>query len=408
MRVQHLTTLLDDMQKLLADVEEEITTRSDNADDAWEQFIEDHLKPYDKAVDKLHKAYMKQLDIALEAHYDEAWRHLLQAIKPDEGFDGWLASKFRSASEQVMRQRKLIEQAWRAPGDCQECHLQALTYVTFDKLNGSGVSMLPRPTFSPKTPLIARTGYTSVSKDPWSAIQPEAAKNFNILLTLGNEEVVTKTAGKHIVLLPALALEFSRLAQLAAVDCSALRNAPPEGTTVMEGAEQAKTNFLALMSIQNEVTGAITTAFGAKDGTNLRTMIGDVKGKLPKGQDAGRGERLAGNLLLGADIFLGSIGIAVGVGAAVVAVGLLVRAAEKEQLGQAEKVLTALKNAYRDAYSATFKEITDKVRDRMVEVQRERLNLDLGLYERDRLALTARRLQKAVDSLDKALPPLLA
>jgi hypothetical protein len=404
-RVQHLTTLLDELRELLTKVKDELAAGHDNADDAWERVIWENFAPYDKAVDKLRQSYLKQLDKALAAHRDEARKHLLGAIKPDEGFSGWLSGKFRTTSERLERQRELIEQAWRAPGDCQECHFQALTYATFDKLRAPGLAALPRQTFGRATALIARTGYEGELDDPESTL-PKTAENLKILLTTGDGRGLNKSADNDMALLPALALEFSRLVQLAAVNHQAPRTAPKDGITAPDAAGQLKTDFMALMGIHNEVVGAISTVFGVKKDEDIHTLINATRANRPKGKDAVRVQRVAGSLLLAADLFFTGLGTAAALAAAVVAVNMLVRAAEKEQLGQAEAALDALAVAYREAYLSSFNEITEKVRDRMTEVLRARYNLDQRVYERDRLALAARRLQSAVDSLDSALPRL--
>ncbi len=405
LRTKHLLQLLDDVRKLINDVEKELAANRDNADDIWEKFIEDQIKPYDKAAKKLRASYLKQLNISLSQHRDEAGKQLLQAVKPDEGLNGWLNGLFRSTSDRLERQRALIEQAWNTPGDSRECHLQALTHATFEKLNGPGMALLPRPAFSHGTPLIERTGYQNIADQNQPVLPPDAERNLSILLTAGDERGLSHTAEKDIALLPALALEFSRLSQLAAVDQKILRT-QNEGVSALEAASQAKDNFNRLMGIQNEVVVTIGTVFGVKPDGNFYTLIDDLKTKVPKGQGAGRMDRIAGGLLLSADIFVTGVSAASVLGAGIVAVGLLIRAAEKERIGQADAVLTALEDAHRTAYTAAFDEIIEKVKDRMIEVQRGRLNLDQGAYERDRLARAVRRLQKSADTLDNVLPPL--
>lgn len=409
LRVKHLTELLDDLRLLLGKVEEELAARHDNADDVWDRVVGNQLDPYEKAVVKLRSSYLRQLTSALAAHHDEASKHLLRTIKPDEGVGGWLFAKFRTTSERLERQRELIEQAWRAPGDCQQCHLQALTYATFEKLNGPGVTMLPRQTFSQGTALIARTGYEGVKDSVWSALPPTAGENLRILLSSGDEGNLSEGANGDIALLPALALEFSRLAELAelpTLEYKALRITSEDGLNVPETVAQTKANFKELMGIHNELVGAIGTVFGVKEDGNLQTVIRDIRGKLPTGTGAGRTDRMAGGLLLAADIFVGGVGVAAVAAAAVVAVGLLVRAAEKEQLSQAETVLTALEEAHRLAYLSSFDDVINKVRDRLTEVLRARYKFDQDIYERDRVAVAARRLQRMADVLDRALPSL--
>ncbi|KXV70283.1 hypothetical protein AD951_03325 [Acetobacter malorum] len=405
LRAKHLTQLLDEVRKLINDVEEELSINRDNEDDIWENFIEAQLKPYDKAAKKLRASYLKQLNSSLAKHRDEAWKHVLQAVKPDEGFEGWFSGLIRSTSERLERQRALIEQAWKAPGDCQECHLQALTHATFEKFSGTGMELLPRPAFSHETPLVERTGYQKMADQSQRVLPPEAERNLSILLTAGDERGLSQSAGMDIALLPALAAEFSRLSQLAAVDLKNLRT-QSESISALDAATQAKDHFNKLMGIQNEVVVTIGTVFGVKPDGNFYTLIDDLKTRVPKGQGAGRIDRITGALLLSADIFIAGAGAAVVAGAGIVAVGLLVRAAEKERLGQAEAVLMALEDAHRTAYAASFDETIEKVKDRMIEVQRRKLNLDRGVYERDRLARAVRRLQKAADTLDNFLPPL--
>jgi len=405
LRVQHLMALLDDVRTLLADAREVLEVGRDNDEDAWDRFIDKHLAPFDKAVDKLRRSYAKQLNAALATHRDEAWTELLKAFKPEEGLRGWLVAKFKTTSEKLERQRALIEQAWCAPGDVQECHLQALTYATFDKLGGSGGTMLERKTFSAGTALEDRTGYKSALNNPGSAI-PETAKNLGVLLSPTDNSGLSETAEKDIALLPALALEFTRLVQVAAVvDRAALRNAPPEGMKPLDALERVKDNFSAVMSVHNHVVGTLGNVFGVQEGENLHTLISTSRARL-KGQD-GKLMGAAGSLLLGADLMLGGLATAAAVAAGVVGIGLLVRGAEKEALGQAEAVLDALEEAHRAAFLSRFDEIMETVRERLVDAQRERLQLNQGMYERDRLAHAVRRLGRAAASLDKALPPLI-
>jgi hypothetical protein len=405
LRVKHLIQLLDDLRKLLNDVEEDLAANRDDADEKWENFIGEQLKPYEKAAKKLRTSYLKQLEKSLAAHRDEAWKHLLQAVKPDEGIEGWFKGMLRSTSDRLERQRTLIEQAWKAPGDCQECHFQALTHATFEKLNGPGMALLPRTGFTRGTSLVARTGYQNATDQNWLGIPPAAAENLSILLSGGEQRELSQSVEKDIAFLPALALEFSRLAQLAAVDHKTLPT-QKDGVSAVDAATQVKNNFTALMGMHNEVVGTIGTVFGVKADGNFYKLIGDLKAKLPKGSNAGGMDRIAAGLLLSADIFITGIGAAAVLSAGIVAVALLVRAAEKEQLGQAEAVLTALEDAHRKAYESCFDEVIEKVKDRLIEVQRERLNLNQSAYERDRLARAVRRLQSASDSLDNALPPL--
>ena len=405
LRTKHLTQLLDEVRQLTNDVEEELSIDRDKEDDLWEDFIEGQLKPYDKAARKLRTSYLKQLNSSLAKHRDEAWQHVLQAVKPDEGFQGWLGGLTRSTSERLERQRALIEQAWKAPGDCQECHLQALTHATLEKFSDTGMELLPRPAFSHETPLVERTGYQEMTNRNQWVLPPEAEKNLTILLTAEDERDPSHSVDEDIALLPALAAEFSRLSQLAAVDLKSL-GPQRENMSALDAATQAKDNFNALMGIQNEVVVTIGAVFGVKPDSNFYTLINELKSRVPKGKDAGRIDRVAGALLLSADIFIAGAGAAAVAGTGIVAVGLLVRAAEKERLGQAEAVLIALEDAHRAAYAASFDETIEKVKDRVMEVQRKKLGLSTGVYERDRLARALRRLQKAADTLDNLLPPL--
>ena len=404
LRVKHLITLLDDVRALLTDAREDLEAGRDKEEDVWDSFIAKQLSPFDKAVDKLRRSYAKQLNAALSTHRDKAFEELLRAIKPDEGFKGWLVAKSRTTSEKLERQRALIERAWCKPGDVQECHLQALTYATFEKLGGSGGLVLDRKTFSAGTALDDRTGYKSASNNPGSAI-PETVKNLSVLLSPTDHSGLSETAEKDIALLPALALEFTRLVQVAAVKRVDPHNAPPEGTTMLDALEQVKDNFSAVMSVHNHVVGTLGTVFGVQEGENLHTLISTTRAKL-KGQD-GKLMGAAGSLLLGADLMLGGLATAAVVGAAVVGIGLLVRGAEKEALGQAEAVLAALEESHRAAFLSRFDEIMEVVRERLVNAQRERLHLNRGVYERSLLADALRRLERAAASLEKALPPLL-
>ena len=404
LRTRQLMELLDEVRKLISDVEKELAETREDADDDWEKFIEKQLKPYEKAAKTLRNAYVKQLNTALAAHREEAWKHVLQAVKPDEGW-GLLNGLLRTTSERLERQRALIENAWAEPGDCQECHLRALTHATLEKLNGPGLALLPRQTFSQGTALKTRTGYETEPGQNLLGIKPETADNLSILLNPDDKGELSKTIDKDIEYLPALAMEFTRLAQLAAIDQKIL-NTQKEGISALEAAAQAKDNFKELIGMQSEVASSIGTVFGVKADGSFYTLIGDLKAKLPKGGGAGRMDRIAGGLLLSADIFITGVAAAAVAAAGVVAVGLLVRAAEKAQLSQAESALDALQDAYGKAYVRGFDDVIEKVKDRLIEVQRAHLNLTHGVYERDRTARAVRRLESAADKLDHVLPPL--
>ncbi len=408
LRVEHLTGMLEDLQALLLKVEEEIAARGDAADDTWDRVVDRFFVPYDKAAKKLKRTYHRQLIKALAAHREDAGKHLLKAIKPDEGVRGLLSAWRRSESEKLEHQRELIEGVWRKPGDCQECHLQALTQASFERLSASvsGLSDLKRQTFGSRTNLVMRTGYEVAQSGLSSDLSSASLDNLNILLTPGDDRSLTETVDRDIAFLPALALEFSRLVQLAVVGHRASPDASQDDADITDVARHMTINFTAMMSMHHEVVRAVATVFGLKSGEDLHNTLNATRKKLATAKNAGGVQRVTGGLLIAADLLVTGLGVAAAAAAAVVAVALLVRAAEKEQLASTEAILDILKEEHEKTYLSSFDDVMERVRDRMTETLRARFKLDRNVYELDRVAQAASRLRRSVGALDSALPRL--
>lgn len=314
------------------------------------------LEEFKNAADDLREKYTRSIQQVLEAHRAEAWKHLDPVLKEKEGL--WNAIKNVFVGVDQRAEEQALEEAWQAPGSVLEEYADILGGLTRKALGAPKGIAVPAP--GANALLGFRLGYLdSNSGDAkvieWAKPTESDTRNLEILFGKADGEP-DKALQRSVSLLPALTLEFARLASLkpeiVGVSALDLKEIPDD---------------IRMQEIQKS-TAALNETLGH----------GKVLGKTVIGLFATEG--------------LLALGTAGGVVAGAVAVGPLayyalqgVHRTDAKRRTQAFQALQAVRDEYRSHFLDYFDRMIDEARAALLTALRARYDLDTGLMECDRL-----------------------
>ena len=356
------------------------------------------LEAFDEARDGLRVEYHKNIGDMLDAQFATAWQRLQERLINDhEGFFNQTGAFFDKASEVQQRIESDVAGSWGSPDVVMAQHTKAIGNITQKKLGASASLGEQDASLLPGSSPLQRLGYVGADQKPirWQRLD-ENEGNLRVLLAGRNSPTqgeapqrLTKDFERSVKLLPALTLEYARLASLM----PAVVGVAPKSLMVASASEQHDLMNQVKQQLDNGVDlgqtvlrsiATILTVDIAADGE-----VDVVKAFL----NALSPETVATAEEAGAAGGAAAIG---GVGAAVVgmvAVGYLTYSAlravrQQDENGRvaAHAMLMNVKEHHQRHFLHHFDQMMDEVRTRLRQALRERYHLDEALMEKDRLA----------------------
>lgn len=367
-----------------------------NKSSIGEETLKNYLEAFDDAKDNLRVDYHKVIEEFLDIQYRDAWDHLQsRLIDKDDGYEGFLnyvKNSILTPTESQLRIEADLKDAWKKPGSILEKHANALAGLTQKALGG------PKEFSTAGTPL-QRLGYVGSDQQVihWDDRGGSVQRNLQAIFVKNKDSdknaahELDKGCEKTVKLLPALMLEYARVASMMPALVGVNPNSLAEMTTAERPdlVDSAVKNLGAGVDLSKTVLRSIATILAVDVASD-----GDVD-TIPALLNAiGLGSTAAGSVAGGAAT-AGSAAIS-GVGAAVVgtvAVGYLMYSAMREirqhdvkARGRAQQMLWNIKDHHSRHFLVHFDDLMNQARERLREAIRERFHLDESLMEKDRLA----------------------
>lgn len=362
------------------------------------------LEAFDEARDGLRVEYNKNIGEMLDAQFAPAWKQLQERLINDhEGFFNQAGAFFGKASEVQQRIESDVARSWGCPDVVMTQYSKAIGNITQKKL-GAPISPGEREaSLLPGSSPLQRLGYVGADQKPicWKRPDKDDERNLRVLLAgrnspaqVGTAQKPTKDFERSVKLLPALTLEYARLASLM----PAVVGVAPDSLMAASASEQ---HDLMNQAVQQLEKGADLGQTVLRSIATILTVDIAADGEVDVVKaflNALSPETVATVGEAGVDSAAAAGGAAAigGVGAAVVgmvAVGYLTYSAlravrQQDESGRvvAHAMLMNIKEHYQRHFMHHFDQMMDEVRTRLRQALRERYHLDERLMEKDRLA----------------------
>jgi alpha-D-ribose 1-methylphosphonate 5-triphosphate synthase subunit PhnL len=354
--------------------------------------VKSFLEAFNDARNSLRDKYQEEINKELNVHCELAWKNLQNwLVDNQEGWGNQIQEKFRGATESAQRIESQLSESWNSSGSILDRYTIALTRVTM-KANIEPKKLIDVCVQNQLT-VLQRMGYIDSQGKPieWmeSQEQDQHNRNLRILLNPKLNELgqLGKNCKRSIKLLPALTLEFSRLASLmpALVGGVESKSLNPLSQSDRENLINASVDQLGQgVDIGKTLLRSIATVLAVDVGTDGDV---DVIPALKAAMGAGTAAATSGTA--GAASAAG-IGGPVVVG--LVAVGYLACAAlegarrydEKSRV-MAHQMLMNIKDHHQQHFIRYFDELMNLTRERLLQSLHDRYHLDEHLMEQDRL-----------------------
>lgn len=363
--------------------------------------VRSYLEAFDDARDSLREKYQQEVGDILGAQVNAAWKTLQDSlIEEHEGIANKVKGFFKTATESHQHIEANVSKAWGSQTALLAKHTHMIGGLTQQKLRG--LSYRPDAGATPvahATPM-QQLGYVDADQQPVRWDRPDDADRHNLAVILGvsakadgQAQLVTKDVVSAIKLLPALTLEYARLASMV----PALVGITPQ-LAAATGGDQADLMRQAVQQLGDGVTLGKTVL------RTIATVLAvdvlsdgdvDVIPALMKVFHPAAEVAVDGGTTTGGAGAAGAAAVS-GVAAAVVgavAVGYLVHSAvqatrvhdEKARL-VSQAMLQSIQEHHHQHFISHFNDMMDHMRARLEQALRDRYRLDEALMEKDRLA----------------------
>lgn len=365
------------------------------------------LEAFDEARDDLQVRFKGAVIGLVKARSNAAWSTLESTlIEEHEGFGNKLGSLLDTVSETQRSLSNDTEAAWQQQGDLLEAFAAVTGALTHRQLAGPSQSMGEKSAITPvpgASDVLQRLEY--VGKDhkavSWGRPTEADLQNLQVILGVDNAArdaqghaalpvLATKELEATVRLLPAMALEYARLASLmpalVGVDPKAL-TALPSGD-VAGALQSVRQQFEQVTDISKTILRGIAMVMALDIGMDghidtLPALLNVLTGRADisvEGGAAGTGAAVGGVSVAGAVV-------------GVIAVGYLAHAALQEVRrydGQvrsvAHQMLMSIADHHQVHFMAHFNQLMDQLRIHLRQRLRHRYRLGEQLMTQDRLA----------------------
>jgi hypothetical protein len=431
LQMEHLSAIVGkDLSRVLNDIRSKSRLYfSSDRGGAGEgaQVLEDVLEKFDDAVESLREKHHKAVESIANAAFVAAAASMNQTLAADhEGFKNWLANAFNTTSETKVQMQALVSKSWqKAAPTYFSAYSNALARLTSEKLGR--LSEEGNREDSPEVPLLAQPqnliqlAYVHPSGQPvrYARLNQEVVSDIRILLGNSSQEEekvhqdASKQLGISVALLPAITLEYSRLAFGMPEVCGIKPDySEPVGgnganhvadgvQSLQTGVDLGKTaikSFAAVLAVDvvsdgdSDILGALTTPSAPGDGAPT----------FPVGVASMHPAAIAVTAVVAA-AYVTSVAVT------------RLRTFEREASAQAHNMLASVRDHHVEHMKTHFDNSMSLVRERVKEKIRKRYRMDEALMEKDRLAAAIAEvssitsdLRYELDASPTGLQPFLA
>ena len=431
LQMEHLSAIVGkDLSRVLNDIRSKSRLYfSSDRGGAGEgaQVLEDVLEKFDDAVESLREKHHKAVESIANAAFVAAAASMNQTLAADhEGFKNWLANAFNTTSETKVQMQALVSKSWqKAAPTYFSAYSNALARLTSEKLGR--LSEEGNREDSPEVPLLAqpqnliRLAYVHPSGKParYARLNQEVVSDIRILLGNSSQEEekvhqdASKQLGISVALLPAITLEYSRLAFGMPEVCGIKPDySEPVGgnganhvadgvQSLQTGVDLGKTaikSFAAVLAVDvvsdgdSDILGALSTP----------SVPGDGAPTFPVGVASMHPAAIAVTAVVAA-AYVTSVAVT------------RLRTFEREASAQAHNMLASVRDHHVEHMKTHFDNSMSLVRERVKEKIRTRYRMDEALMKKDRLAAAIAEvssitsdLRYELDASPTGLQPFLA
>ena len=389
--------------------------------------LENLLEEFDDAVESLRDKHHKAVESIANAAFVSAAASMNQTLAADhEGFKNWVANAFNTTSETKVQMQALVSKSWqKAAPTYFSGYSNALARLTSEKLGR--LSEEGNREDSPEVPLLAqpqnliRLAYVHPSGKParYARLNQEVVSDIRILLGNSSQEEekvhqdASKQLGISVALLPAITLEYSRLAFGMPEVCGIKPDySEPVGgnganhvadgvQSLQTGVELGKTaikSFAAVLAVDvvsdgdSDILGALSTP----------STPGNEAPTFPVGVASMHPAAIAVTAVVAA-AYVTSVAVT------------RLRTFEREASAQAHNMLASVRDHHVEHMKTHFDNSMSLVRERVKEKIRTRYRMDEALMKKDRLAAAIAEvssitsdLRYELDASPTGLQPFLA
>ena len=431
LQMEHLSAIVGkDLSRVLNDIRSKSRLYfSSDRGGAGEgaQVLEDVLEKFDDAVESLREKHHKAVESIANAAFVAAAASMNQTLAADhEGFKNWLANAFNTTSETKVQMQALVSKSWqKAAPTYFSAYSNALARLTSEKLGR--LSEEGNREDSPEVPLLAQPqnliqlAYVHPSGQPvrYARLNQEVVSDIRILLGNSSQEEekvhqdASKQLGISVALLPAITLEYSRLAFGMPEVCGIKPDySEPVGgnganhvadgvQSLQTGVELGKTaikSFAAVLAVDvvsdgdSDILGALSTP----------STPGNEAPTFPVGVASMHPAAIAVTAVVAA-AYVTSVAVT------------RLRTFEREASAQAHNMLASVRDHHVEHMKTHFDNSMSLVRERVKEKIRTRYRMDEALMKKDRLAAAIAEvssitsdLRYELDASPTGLQPFLA
>ena len=389
--------------------------------------LENLLEKFDDAVESLREKHHKAVESIANAAFVSAAAAMNTILAADhEGFRNWVTNAFNTTSETKGKIQALVRNSWqKAAPTYFSGYSNALARLTSEKLGR--LSEEGNREDSPEVPLLAqpqnliRLAYVHPSGKParYARLNQEVVSDIRILLGNSSQEEekvhqdASKQLGISVALLPAITLEYSRLAFGMPEVCGIKPDySEPVGgnganhvadgvQSLQTGVELGKTaikSFAAVLAVDvvsdgdSDILGALSTP----------SVPGDGAPTFPVGVASMHPAAIAVTAVVAA-AYVTSVAVT------------RLRTFEREASAQAHNMLASVRDHHVEHMKTHFDNSMSLVRERVKEKIRTRYRMDEALMKKDRLAAAIAEvssitsdLRYELDASPTGLQPFLA
>ncbi len=431
LQMEHLSAIVGkDLSRVLNDIRSKSRLYfSSDRGGAGEgaQVLEDVLEKFDDAVESLREKHHQSVESIANDAFASAAAAMNKTLAADhEGFVNWVANAFNTTSETKVQMQALVSKSWqKAAPTYFSGYSNALARLTSDRLGR--LSEEGSREVSPEVPLLTqpqnliRLAYVHPSGQPvrYARLNQEVVSDIRILLGNSSQEEekvhqdASKQLGISVALLPAITLEYSRLAFGMPEVCGIKPDySEPVGgnganhvadgvQSLQTGVELGKTaikSFAAVLAVDvvsdgdSDILGALSTP----------STPGNEAPTFPVGVASMHPAAIAVTAVVAA-AYVTSVAVT------------RLRTFEREASAQAHNMLASVRDHHVEHMKTHFDNSMSLVRERVKEKIRTRYRMDEALMKKDRLAAAIAEvssitsdLRYELDASPTGLQPFLA
>lgn len=391
------------------------------------QVLEEVLEKFDDAVESLREKHHREVEGIANTAFATAASAMNKTLKDKhEGFMNWIGNAFDTSSETKEKMQALVKSSWQEAAPVYfSGYSNALARLTSDRLGklaeedslDEPQKVLPLE----KSHKLIQLGYVHPSGKPvrYSRLDKDKVNDIRILLGNSSKEEeqahqdASKQLGNSVTLLPAMTLEYSRLAFDMPQACGLnLDYTSPDNkgaNLVAEGVQSLQAGVdLGRTAIRS--FAAVMAVDVVSDGDS--DILGALMG--PRTPEDGTTTFPVGGAVSMHPAAIAATAVVAAAYVTTVAVTRL-RTFEREASAQAHNMLVSVRDHQVEHMKTHFDNSMSVVRERVKEKIRTRYRMDEALMRKDRLAAAladvssiASDLRHELDTSPVGLQPFLA